>query len=558
MYFHDRPRPFRRVTWRVLALVLAFSVAAAACSSSEDTTTTSAGGDTPTTTTGAPETPASSDIEEITWALPFLPDTLFVPHEWTTAQGVVVSLAQEGLLAFDDDLKLTGALAESWEQVDDITYVYTIREGATFHDGSPVTAEDVAASMSWHLDPENFSFVDFFYFSVDSIEATGDREVTVTLFEPDVTWQYTPALMAGFIMPASQLASADIDLLGTPDLIPIGTGPYRVVEFIPGDRVVLERYDGYWGDNGPAKQITITQISNPQQRLLAMSDGDIDGTFELPETEIDQWQNLDGVDVITEPALTLVAITLDYFDHPFGDIHVRRAIAHSLDQEGLINAVLKGQGEKGTTEAPPDSWTPVSSGDSARSFYATLPQYEFDMEKAAAELAQSSVPDGFEFSVPVPGGADLMLNPLLSLQQNLETIGITMTIDEVDDAAWQEAYFAGEGLGMQVIQLASDYVDPINMPTLLLWSLQAGGGFNASNYVNDRVDELIGVALGESDPAAREAALQEMFEIARDEVATIPIYYLDTGMAIRSDLKLDGFNAFYYNIPWAIRGFGPK
>ncbi len=559
MHHHDRSTPLGRRGWRLLALVAAVALVAAACTSSEDTTTSApADPGQGTTTTGAQETPASSDIEEITWAMPFLPDTLFVPHEWTTAQGVVVSLAQEGLLAFDDDLNLTSAIAESWEQLDDLTYVYTIREGATFHDGSPVTAEDVAASMSWHLDPDNFSFVDFFYFSVDSIEATGDREVTVTLFEPDVTWQYVPALMAGFIMPASQLASADIDLLGTPDLIPIGTGPYRVVEFIPGDRVVLERYDGYWGDNGPAKQITITQISNPQQRLLAMSDGDIDGTFELPETEIDQWQNLDGVDVITEPALTLVAITLDYLDHPFGDIHVRRAIAHSLDQEGLINAVLKGQGEKGTAEAPPDSWTPVSSGDSARSFYATLPQYEFDMEKAAAELAQSSVPDGFEFSVPVPGGADLMLNPLLSLQQNLETIGITMTIEEVDDATWQEAYFAGEGLGMQVIQLASDYVDPINMPTLLLWSLQAGGGFNASNYVNDRVDELIGVALGDSDPAAREAALQEMFEIARDEVATIPIYYLDTGMAIRSDLKLDGFNAFYYNIPWAIRGFGPK
>ena len=560
MHFHDRPRAFRRVTWRLLALVLAFSVVAAACSSSEDTTTTSAGGDTPTTTTGAPETPASGDIEEIIWALPFLPDTLFVPHEWTTAQGVVVSLAQEGLLAFDDDLKLTGALAESWEQVDDITYVYTIREGATFHDGSPVTAEDVAASMSWHLDPENFSFVDFFYFSVDSIEATGDREVTVTLFEPDVTWQYTPALMAGFIMPASQLASADIDLLGTPELFPIGTGPYRVVEFIPGDRVVLERYDDYWGDNGPAKRITITQIPDPQTRLLAMRNGDIDGTFELPETEIDQWQNLDGVDVITEPALGLVVLTLDYETPPFEDIHVRRAIAHSLDQKGLISAVLKGQGEEGTTVSPPDTWTPVVPGDEARSFYATLPQYEFDLDQAAAELAQSSVPDGFEFTVQIPGGAPLMLNPLLSLAQNLETIGVTMNVEEVDDATWQDTYFTHDpGLGMQIMQYAADFVDPVNYPTLFLWSLSAGpGGFNASNYVNERVDELIGVALAESDPAARKAALEEMFEIAREEVATIPVYYLDTGMAIRSDLKLDGFNAFYYNIPWAIRGFGPK
>ncbi len=558
MHYQDR---FGRGSRRLLALVAAVALVAAACSSSEDTTTSApADAAQGTTTTAAQETPASSDIEEITWAMPFLPDTLFVPHEWTTAQGVVVSLAQEGLLAFDDDLKLTSALAESWTQLDDLTYVYTIREGATFHDGSPVTAEDVAASMSWHLDPDNFSFVDFFYFSVDSIEATGDREVTVTLFEPDVTWQYIPALMAGFIMPASQLASADIDLLGTPELIPIGTGPYRVVEFIPGDRVVLERYDGYWGDNGPAKQITITQISNPQQRLLAMSDGDIDGTFELPETEIDQWQNLDGVDVITEPALGLVVITLDYETPPFDDIQVRRAIAHSLDQEGLVSAVLKGHGEKGTVVSPPDTWTPLIPGDEARSFYASLPQYEFDLEKAAAELAQSSVPDGFEFTVEIPGDAPLMLNPLLSLAQNLETIGVTMHVEEVDDATWQETYFTHDpGLGMQVMQYAADFVDPVNYPTLFLWSFSAGpGGFNASNYVNERVDELIGEALAEPDAASREVVLKEMFEIARDEVANIPVYYLDTGMAIRSDLKLDGFNAFYYNIPWAIRGFGPK
>ena len=547
---------FRSASLRLIALLAAFVLVVAACSTSDDEPTdATGGGETETSAEGATD----GDIEEITWALPFLPDTLFVPAEWTTAQGAVVSLAQEGLLAFDDDLKLTAALAESWEQVDDITYVYTIREGATFHDGSPVTAEDVAASMGWHLDPDNLSFVDFFYFAVDTIEATGDLEVTVTLFAPDATWQYTPALMAGFILPASQL-EGDTALLGSPDSIPIGTGPYRVTEFIPGDRVVLEPFDGYWGDAGPAQKITITQIPDPQTRLLAMRDGDIDGTFELPETEIDQWQALDGVDVITAPALGLVVLTLDYETHPFGDIHVRRAIAHSLDQDGLISAVLKGQGEKGTAVSPPDTWTPVISGDEARSFYDTLPQYEFDMEKAAAELAESAVPDGFEFTVEIPGGAPLMLNPLLSLAQNLETIGVTMNVVEVDDATWQDTYFGhGPELGMQVMQYAADFVDPVNYPSLFLWSFQADiGGFNASNYVDERVDELIDIALAESDPATREAALKEMFEIAREDVATIPVYYLDTGMAIRSDLKLDGFNAFYYNIPWAIRGFGPK
>jgi peptide/nickel transport system substrate-binding protein len=539
---------------RLAALVAAFALVAAACSSDEgDGETSTTAGSTETT-----EGTAGGELEEVIWALPFLPDTLFVPAEWTTTQGAVVSLSQEGLLAFDDDLKLIPALAESWEQVDELTYVYTLREGATFQDGTPVTADDVVASLLWHLNPDNVSFVDIFFFSVDTIEATGEREITVTLLSPDATWQYTPALMAGFILPASQL-EGDTELLGSPDLIPIGTGPYAITEFIPGDRVVLERYDGYWGENGPAKRIVIIQIDDDQTRLLAMRDGDIDGTFEVPETEIDQWQGLDNVDVVTTSALGLVVITLDYDTPPFDDLHVRKAIAHSLDQDGLISAILKGQGEKGITVNPPDSWTPVISGDEARAFYDTLPQYEFDMEKAAGELAQSSVPDGFEFTVQIPGGAPLMLNPVLSLAENLSTIGITMTVEEVDDATWADGYFNPEGnLGMQVMQYSADYVDPVNYPSLFLWGAQAGGGFNASNYVDERVDELIDIAFAESDPAAREAALKELHQIAQEDVAVIPVYYLDAVMAIRSDLKLDGFNGFWYNIPWAIRGFGPK
>ena len=85
-------------------------------------------------------TPAKSAemIDDVTWALPDLPDVLFFPHAWNTNTGGIVSLAQEGLLAFDDNLVLTPGVAESWEQVDDVTYVYRLREGVTFHDGGIV------------------------------------------------------------------------------------------------------------------------------------------------------------------------------------------------------------------------------------------------------------------------------------------------------------------------------------------------------------------------------------------------------------------------------------
>lgn len=538
---HDRSRPRRRASWRLLALVIALLLVAAACGTDEG---------------GAPE---GGDIEEITWALPDIPDILFVPYWWTTYEGAIMSLAQEGLLAFDDDLALTNAVAESWEQVDPTTYVYTIREGVKFHDGSLVTAADVAASMRWHLDEQVGSELGVFYLSVESIEATGDREVTVKLTNPDVQWQYTPAHMAGFIMPQSQI-EGDLDTLGSPDNLPLGSGPYQIVEFIPGDRVVLERFDDYWGDAGPVKRIIIIGIPDDQTRLLAMRSGDIDGTFDVPVTELDQWEALDNVDVITASSLGVVVVTMDYETEPFDDIHVRRAIAHSLDQEGLISAVLSGRGESGVTVDPPGMWAGVLSEDEARSFYSTLPQYEFDMEKAAAELAQSKVPDGFEFTVQVPSGATLLLNPMLNLAENLRQIGVTLTVEEVDGNTWLNTYFGhGPDLGMQTIDYYPDFADPVNYPLLFLYGPSADvDGFNASNFVNERVDELIDLSITESDPAAREAALKEMFEITTDEVAVIPVFYPDSAMAIRSDLRLDGYTAFWYNIPWAIRGFGTK
>src|SRR6056297_3938720 len=118
---------------------------------------------------------AQDEGDTITWALPGLPDTLLVPHAWSVNTGGVMSLVQEGLTAFSNDLALQKGVADEWEQVDDTTYVYSIRDGVSFHDGSPVTAEDVAYSMNWHLDPENGSQMAAFYSAVDTIEATGER-----------------------------------------------------------------------------------------------------------------------------------------------------------------------------------------------------------------------------------------------------------------------------------------------------------------------------------------------------------------------------------------------
>lgn len=499
---------------------------------------------------------SSGSIDQVRWALPAVSDTLFIPHAWTTYIGAIMSLVQEGMLAFGDDLSLQPGVAESWKQVDPTTITYTLRSGVKFHDGSPLTPEDVVASMTYHMNPKSGSQLSAFYSAVSSVEATGDAEVTVKLKDPNVQYQYTPAHMAGFIFKASQLKDHPDDI-GTPDVLPLGTGPYKLVEFAPGDHVVLEAFEDYWGTKPAAKRIIVQQISDRQTRLLAMRNGDVQGTFDLSISDIDQWKNADNIKVVTAPSLGVYNLTLDHSAPPFDDVHVRKAIAYSVDRAGLVKALLKGYGTPAVALDPPQIWAGVLPADEVRSFYDTLESYEFDLDKAKAELKKSKHPDGFEISVPASNADPYMVNILQTIAQNVSQIGIQMTVQEIDHNQWLTQFFAHENLGMQMMPYFPDYADPVNYPYLFYSSENAAkDGLNGSNFKNDEVDKLLAEANQKSDPSVRADALKKVFKIANEDVAMVHIFWPDTAMALNSDYHLNGFNAFWYNVPWAIRGFG--
>lgn len=526
---------------RILLITALLSLIAAGCGGGDD------GGDGAT---------GDGTLAEVTWALPDLPDVLLVPHDWTTYSGAIMALVEEGALAFGDDLSLQPAVAENWEATDPTTYVFTLRDGVTFHDGSPLTAEDVVFTIEWNMDADNASQLAAFFGSVESVEATADNEVTVTLKKPDAQFQYSMAHMSGFIMKKEQLESAG-ENFGTPDELPLGTGPYRLVEFVPDDRIVLERYDDYWGEPGAAQRIVIRSIPDSQTRLLAMRNGDIDGTFDVPISEIDQWEGLEGVEVITAPSNGVYQLILDQETPPFDDIHVRKAIALAVDREGIVQAVLNGNGAPARAINPPGIWGGVLEESAVNAFYDTIPTYEFDLDAAREELAQSSVPDGFEFSVPVPNTDPVAINSFLAISETLSQIGITMNVQQVDPGEWLDVYFAHEDLGAQFMAYFPDYADPANYPYLFYYSGNAvANGLNGSNYENPNVDALIEESLESLDVEARADALKQVIQQAQEDVATVPIIWPDSAMAISSDLRLDGYNAFWYNIPWATRGFG--
>jgi peptide/nickel transport system substrate-binding protein len=497
----------------------------------------------------------SGMIEEIKWALPSVPDTLFVPHAWSTYTGAIMSLVQEGLLAFGNDLELVPAVSDTWQQADPTTYTYHIRNGAVFGDGSPVTPEDVVATMKIHLTPDAGSQLSPFYSSVASVEASGASEVTVKLKSPNVQFRYTAAHMAGFIFKKSQLDQHLKDI-GTPQVLPLGTGPYKLVEFAPGDHVIMEINPGYWGPKPPAKRVSFQAIADRQTRLLAMQNGDIDGTFDIAISDIDQWKQLPNVKVITAPSLGFYCLTLDTSKPPFDDVHVRRAIAYSVDRAGLVQALLKGNGEPAWVIDSPDMWAGVLPADEVKSFYGTLNNFGFNLEKAKAELKQSAHPDGFEISVPTSKDDPYMVNMMQSVAENLKQIGITMKVQELDNNQWLAGYFRHENLGAQIMAYYPDFPDPANYPYLFYDSVNAAkDNMNGSNYRNPEIDKLLTVATEQSDPKTRAEALKQIFKITNDDVALVPIFWPATAMALSTKYKFTGFNAFWSNTPWVLRGF---
>jgi peptide/nickel transport system substrate-binding protein len=501
---------------------------------------------------------AQQSIDEVRWALPAVNDTMFVPRAWSTYVGAIMSLVQEGPLAFGDDLSLQPAVAESWKQADDTSYIYTLRKGVAFGDGSPLTPDDVVASFQYHMNPKSGSQLAAFFSSVDTVAASGDNEVTVKLKAPNVQFQYTPAHMAGFLFSKKQLESSPEDI-GTPDALPLGTGPYKLVEFSPADRVVVEAREDYWGTKPVAKRIVFSSIPDRQTRLLAAKNGDIDGTFDLAISDIDQWKALGNVDVITAPSLGVFMLTMDQSAAPFDDIHVRKAISYAVDREGLVKALLKGNGEPATALNPPEMWAGIMPPDEVRKFYATLPSYPFDIEKAKAELKQSKHPDGFEVTVPGSSADPYMINILQSVSENLKQIGITMKVQELDANQWLAGYFRHENLRMQIMAYYPDFADAANYPYLFYDSANAAkDGMNGSNFKNADVDKALATANQKSDPKERGEALQQVFKIVNEDAALVPIFWPASAMAISSKYKLTGYNAFWYNIPWAIRGFGLK
>ncbi|UCH26576.1 MAG: ABC transporter substrate-binding protein [Trueperaceae bacterium] len=341
----------------------------------------------------------------------------------------------EGLVRFDRDGNIVPALAESWTVSDDgLEWTFTIREGVMFHDGTPLTIDDIIAKFERARDPDSGHTHTAYYAPIAEISGSGNT-VTFSLAQASSSLLYNLARPDSVIYPA---AKAD-----TQRSQPIGTGPFRFVEYIEGSEVRLERFEDYYLDGVPYLDSAVFRIiGDPNTRFAALQAGDIDliGVALSPEQflQVQSDPNLKGSE---GTATTEITLAMNNSRGPLANKLVRQAITHAIDKEAIVNGAMFGLGTVIGTHMSP-----------AESYYIDLSNtYPYDPERARALLAEAGYSDGFTINFELPEPYNIERRSGQVIAQQLSEVGIDVELSVVEWGTWIQRIFLGGDYDMTII-----------------------------------------------------------------------------------------------------------
>jgi peptide/nickel transport system substrate-binding protein len=462
----------------------------------------------------------------------------------------VNGLALEGLIKIDSAGKVQPALATKVENPDPLTYVYTLREGVKFWNGAEVTTDDVVYSLRRYQDETAQTASK--YKSVDTIEATGPMEVTVTLKRPDSSWPYTPAY-AGQIV-EKKFADAHADNLGGPGVLTMGTGPWQPKDFNSSAGMTFVKNDGWWGaaearDDFDESWKTVKLVfAAAVPGAAAVRAGDVDGMVGGDGTAFSG----SNVELTKAPTETLGYITLLTDKGPLADVHVRRAIAHLVDRDSIIASALKGFGDPATHMTSQRVWTELPE-DAVEAAYDDIETYDYDLDAAKRELEQSEYADGATIEAEVISTYPSFVRATEILKEQAAKIGLTIDIKGMPGAEWL-TNSSNHTMEMTVSTYSSLSPDPNFYPNTLMRAdgLEAGG----SNYANLDAPGLDDFVQSASTAPAQSAeqleAVVGALTINASEAAYIPIYTQQAVFAHDPELSFDGFSQYAMGSPYPL------
>ncbi len=460
----------------------------------------------------------------------------------------------ESLLLQDENQRLHPGLATSYEPLDDTTWEFKLREGVTFHDGSPFTAKDVIYTVCRIPTVENSpSSFTVYTKGIAGMQAKDPHTLIITTDGP---FPLLPVEVSawGVISAAANGVTGDIGFsrdgcTGAGDYpkteafnsgaAAIGTGMYRFKEYTRGEKIVFERNENYWGEKADWATVTFRPITADGPRVAALLAGDVDMIDKPPLQDLERIKN-EGFQVAQGLSNRVIYLHMDQEQeptpgvtdtdkNPFKDARVRKAVSMAINREAIVARIMGGVAVPAGELLPPGMFG--SSSD------AKPTPYDPDMAKKL--LAEAGYPDGFGLTIGSPN--DRYINDAQVAQavaQMLTRVGIETQVDAVTASTFFKRrnqyefsmYLAGWG------SATGEMSSPLRALIATQNKDKGYGGTNRGRYSNPELDALIDKALATVDDDKREAVLREASKLAMSDFAILPLHFEVTPWAFRKGI----------------------
>ena len=453
----------------------------------------------------------------------------------------------DSLVNRDQAFKIEPALALSWQNTSPTSWRFKLRPGVKFHDGALLTADDVLFSIERAMGPS--SQRSFTLKGITAVSKVDALTLDFKLNAPDAVLPdkllYVPIMNKAWCVQHGVARAQDYN--GKQETFAVrhanGTGPFKLIKYEPDVRVELQRFDGWWGAadprNGQVQAVTFLSIKSDATRLAALASGEVDLVLDPPFQDVERLKTDPKISVTTTGDMSTQYFTFDQSRdellssdvkgrNPFKDLRVRRAVAHALNIELIVQKVLRGQG------TPTGSFlSPMVDG--------YLPELDkrpaYDPAKARALLAEAGYPNGFGVTLDCVNVAwrDAVCQAATAM---LTQVGIRTQLR----SSPTNQFFP------KITQGTASFIEYGWTPTTEAWSTlsglfrtwdpQGGGAFNAGRYSNPALDVLIDAVRTEPDLTRRRARVGVALRMVNDDLPYLPLYRRKLNWAMAKPVKL--------------------
>ena len=529
-----------------LGLSAIAALALTACSSSGGSTTDGAAIDAPF---GDMTPAASGPIDSVTWMLGSEPTTMDADIDATTADDTVLANTCDRLMQVQPDLTLGNGIASDAKWVDDTHVVFTVRQDAKFHDGSPVSTGDVLWSMQRHA-AEGAAESDE-YENVVSMEQTGDDQITVTTTQPDAIFLQAMAGDGGIVW-NPRVIEAEGDDFGGPGSASACSGPYEISAWEPGSQLTITQVADYWNADVDANaQEVIFRWADESAIANSLSAGEAQGAYLENAGSAAAFAGTDDVSVFQGPSTN--AWVLESTDRSIlTDADVRRALSLALNREGVAAAAFSGLAQPWKTPVGAGAW-----GYEVEAFEAAFDELEGAPAKpsdddiaAAKQLIADAGAEGKSLVVASNGSSthNVIANALVSAAKQ---IGLTAEILVVPQAQYGDFYSDAELRG-QADLWPDEYYISKNDPLGFYKNGKSDASVNFGVFADDEYDRIVDEAYAATDDAERAELTIDLQQRWTSNAVWIPVVATPSTLVMSNTVSGVPSSAAFIYYPWAV------